>query len=108
MRRILQKLSAPKTTVQLKYYLMTILTFCCVACQSTKMTSGRNDKDQQINSKIRLIQTQLDHGKALKAQFGALNLLKLYPNNHKVLTILSLTDLALKKLKGSSKFNQSI
>lgn len=92
----MQKLSASKPSVQLKYYLFTILTFCCIGCQSTKVASTPDKKERQINSKIRLIQTQLDHGKALKAQFGALNLLKLYPDEPKVLTIFALTDLALK------------
>jgi tetratricopeptide (TPR) repeat protein len=83
------------------------LALALTACQSTSK-NNEEIKAKLIDTKIKLIQAKLDKGKALEAQFEAEPLVKKFPNNSKVLTIMGFTDLALKNtMRGLVNLNKA-
>lgn len=72
------------------------LSFTITACQSTNSGNSAEVEEKLIETKIKIIQSKLDSGKAMQALFEAEPLYKKFPNNPKVLTIIAFTDLALK------------
>lgn len=76
--------------------LISILALPLISCQSTNNGPDKETTENLIETRIKIIQAKLDSGKPLEAQFEAEPLLKKFPKNAKILTVMGFSDLALK------------
>lgn len=95
MFQLLLKYSAASKATIRSLAILPILALPLLACQSTNNKLDEETTSRLIDTKLKIIQSKLDRGKALEAQFEAEPILKKFPNNPKVLVAMGFTDLAL-------------